>query len=93
MFQNLKEFLGVSIRSVSKTQHSSGAFSSYRLISKVISAMFHAAEWRNLTVDVGVSYFFHDAETTLSPHYSVSHDNRKIVSGGRKLILAILWPA
>jgi hypothetical protein len=40
--------------------------SSYRLISKVISAMFHGAERLNLTANVGVSYFFHDAETTVS---------------------------
>jgi hypothetical protein len=44
LFQNLKEFPQVSIRFVSKTQHSNGAVSLYRLISKVISAMFHTAE-------------------------------------------------
>jgi hypothetical protein len=51
--------------------------------------MFHTVEWHNLTADAGVLYFFHEAETVVSPHYSVSHDNRKIVSGGQKLILAV----
>jgi hypothetical protein len=50
-------------------------------------------EWRNLTTNMGVSYFFHEAQTVVSPHYSVTHDNWKIVSGGWKLILAVLWPA
>jgi hypothetical protein len=67
--------------------------SSDRLISKVISVMFHTAEWRNLTADAGVSYFFRNTETAVSLHYSVSHDNWKIVSGGQKLILAVVWPA
>jgi hypothetical protein len=74
-------------------QHSDGPVSSYRLISKIISATFHTTEWRNLTAHVGVSYFFHDVETAVSPHYSVSHNNQKIVSAGRKLILAVPWPA
>jgi hypothetical protein len=65
LFQNLKEFPWVSICSVSKTQCSSDAVSSYRLILKVISATFHAAEWRNLAADVGVSYFFRDAEAAV----------------------------
>jgi N-acetyl-anhydromuramyl-L-alanine amidase AmpD len=46
-------------------------------------------EWRNLTADAGVSYFFRDAQTVVSAHYSVSHDNRKIVSDGQMLILAV----
>jgi hypothetical protein len=74
-------------------QPSNGVFSSYRLISKVISATFHIAEWRNLTADTAVSYSFHGAETAVSPHYSVSHDNWKIVQGGQKLIPAVPWPA
>jgi hypothetical protein len=90
LFQNLKEFPQVSIHSISKMQHSSGMVSSYRLISKVISAVFHTVEWRNLTADAGVSYFFCNAQTVVSPHYSVSHDNRKIVLDGWKLILAVL---
>jgi hypothetical protein len=44
LFQNHKEFPQVSIRSLSKTQRSNGAVSSYVLISKVISATFHTAE-------------------------------------------------
>jgi hypothetical protein len=55
--------------------------------------MFHTVERRNLMADVGVSYFFRDAQTIVSPHYSVSYDNQKIVCGGRKLILAVPWPA
>jgi hypothetical protein len=47
-------------------QHSHCTVSSYRLISKVISATFHTAEWHNLTADAGVSYFFGDAETAVS---------------------------
>jgi hypothetical protein len=54
--------------------------------------MFHTAESRNLMADARVSYSFHDTETavsqSVSPHYLVSHDNRKIVSGGWKLIPA-----
>jgi hypothetical protein len=45
-------------------------------------------EWRNLTAEMGTSYFFRDAQTVVSPDYSLSHDNRKIVLGGLKLILA-----
>jgi hypothetical protein len=93
LFQSLKEFPQVSIRSVSKTQRSSGVVSSYMLISRVISTTFSATEWHNLMADMGVSYFFCDAETAVSPHYSVSRDNWKIVSGSRKLLLAIPWPA
>jgi hypothetical protein len=52
--------------------------------------MLHMVEWHNLTADVGVSYFFRDAQTVVSPQYLVSHYNRKIVSGGWKLILAVL---
>jgi hypothetical protein len=44
LFQNLQEFSQVSIRSVSKMQHSNGALISCRLICKVISATFHTAE-------------------------------------------------
>jgi hypothetical protein len=62
-------------------------------MSKVISGTFHIAEWRNLTAYAEASYFFRDAETAASRHYSVCHDKRKIVLGGRKLILAIPWPA
>jgi hypothetical protein len=93
LFQTLKEFPQVSIRSVSKTQHSNGAVSSHRLISKVISPTFHTVEWWNLTADTGVSYFFRDTETAVSLHYSASQHNWKIVSGSRKLILAVSWPA
>jgi hypothetical protein len=74
-------------------QHSNGVVSSQRLISKVISPMFHTVEWCNLTADAGVSYFFRDAQTVVTPHYLVSHDNWKIVSGDRKLILAVPWSA
>jgi hypothetical protein len=87
---NLKEFPQVSIRSISKMQHSYGAVSSWRLISKVISPTFHTVEWCNLTADRGVSYFFCDAQTVVSRHYSVAYDNQKIVLGGQKLILAVL---
>jgi hypothetical protein len=90
LFQNLKELPQVSIHSISKMQHSNGAVSSQRLISKVISPTFHTGEWRNLTADTGVLYFFRDAQTVVSPHYLVSHDNRKIVSCSWKLILAVL---
>jgi hypothetical protein len=55
--------------------------------------MFHTVEWRNPMADAGVLHFFRDAQTVVSPHYSVSHNNWKIVSGGRKRIVAILWPA
>jgi hypothetical protein len=81
-FQNLKEFLQVSIHSVSKTQHSNGAVSSWRLISKVIFPMFHTVEWHNLTADAGVSYFFRDAQTVVSPPYSVCY-NRKLYQAAR----------
>jgi hypothetical protein len=47
-------------------QLSNGAVSSYRLTSEVISATFHTAELRNLTADVGVSYFSGNAETAVS---------------------------
>jgi hypothetical protein len=60
-------------------QHSNGMASSQRLISKVIFPMFHAVEWCNLMTDVGVSFFFPNAQTVVSPHYSVSHDNQKII--------------
>jgi hypothetical protein len=95
LFQNLKEFLWVSIHSVSKTQHSNGTISSYRLISKVISAKFHTTEWHTFTADVEVLYFLHSAESAIShsPLLGLCHDNRKIVSGGQKPILAVPWPA
>jgi hypothetical protein len=51
--------------------------------------MFHTVEWRNLRTYAGVLYFFCNAQTVVSPHYLVSHDNRKIVLGGWKLILAV----
>jgi hypothetical protein len=79
LFQNLKEFPQVSIHSVSKTQRSNGVVSSYRLISKVISATFHTAEWCDLTTDAVVLYFFHDAETAVGHRYLASRDNWKIV--------------
>jgi hypothetical protein len=78
-------------------QRSNGVVSSYRLISVAISATFHTAERHNLTADTGVSHFFREAETTVSQSVSqavsqsplLGHDNRKIVSGGCKLILAL----
>jgi hypothetical protein len=87
--------MSLSFHSVSKLQRSNGAVSSYRLISKVISAKFHRAEWLNLTADAGVLYFFHDAETAVShsPLLGLCHDNRKIVLSGQKPILAVLWLA
>jgi hypothetical protein len=47
---------------------------------------------------MGVLYFSRDAETAVSqsvsqfPQLSLCHDNRKIVSGGQKPILAVSWP-
>jgi hypothetical protein len=94
LFQNLKEFHWVSIRSVSKIQRSNGTFRSYRLISKVISAKFHTAELHNLTAEAEVSYFVHDAKTAVSHSapLGLCNDNQNIVSVSRKPILAVPWP-
>jgi hypothetical protein len=78
LFQNLKEFLQVSIHSVSKMQDSNGVVSSYRLISKVISPTFHTVEWHNLMAD-GVSYFFRDAQGVVIPLLGLSRQPKTCI--------------
>lgn len=58
------------VQSVPKIQLLNDTVSSYRLITKVISALqFHTAERRNLMgrlCRIGFTYFFHDAETAVN---------------------------
>jgi hypothetical protein len=92
LHQNLTQFLRVSNRSVSKMQHSYGAVSSYTLISKVISASFtqqnNATSWHG-----GVVFLPRCTDCSQSPLLGPCHDGRKIISGGRKPMPPVLWPA
>jgi hypothetical protein len=86
LYKNLKQFPQVSIHSVSKIQHSNGAVSSYRLISKVISESFtqqnNATSWCR-----GVVFLLRcrDCNQSVPTTWSLSlfhHNNQKIVLGG-----------
>jgi hypothetical protein len=90
LYQNLKQFPQVSICSVSKIQHSNGAVSSYRLISKIISSVSRSRMMQ--PHGVGVLYFSHDAETAVSrsPLLGLRHNEQKIVFGDQMPILAVL---
>jgi hypothetical protein len=74
---------------VSKTQHSNGARS--RLFPRRYTQQNDATSWPSLGCRISSTM---QRLQWVTPHYSVScHDNRKIVSGGQKPIVAVLWPA
>jgi hypothetical protein len=89
LFQNLKEFPRVSIRSVSKTQCSNGVQS--RSLPPRFTQQNDTTSRPSQRCCISSTM---QRLQCVTPHYSVScHDNRKIVSGGRKPIRAVSWPA
>jgi hypothetical protein len=89
MFQNLKDFPRVSIHFVSKTQRSNGVRS--RSLPPRFTEQNDATSWPARRCHISSMM---QRLQWVTPHYSVScHDNWKIVSGGRKPILAVSWPA
>jgi hypothetical protein len=87
LYQNLKQFPRVSIRSVSKIQHSNGTVSWHRLISKVIPSTFtqqnEATSWHGAVVFLPWCRL---CNQVVSSHYSVSvTTTERLYRRGQKL--------